>query len=291
VGAIYLTINILCSSLLFLIFKSFPKYKIQTSVAIVVNYFVAAALSFAVQGEMPSAAFFNYQWYWAALVLGICFISLFNLMGYTSQNIGIAQTTVANKTTFVFPVIIGMLFFGDSTHFVKILGLLCGILAVYFSAKKNKNTISLGAKDRLWIIVLFLGGGILDAVLSIAQLFLVASSETALFSGYLFLIAGLIGLAHLLYKVAEHQQKIDGVSILGGIILGIPNFASINYFLKSMSDGNIPNSVAFPVSNMGVIILASILGVIIYKESITLNKKWSVAFAILAILLVSLGEI
>ena len=58
-----------------------------------------------------------------------------------------------------------------------------------------------------------------------------------------------------------------------------------------MSDGNIPNSVAFPVSNMGVIILASILGVIIYKESITLNKKWSVAFAILAILLVSLGEI
>lgn len=290
-GAIYLTINILCSSLLFIIFKSFPKYKIQTSVAIVVNYFIAAGLSFIVQGEAPSLNFFSYQWYWAALILGVCFISLFNLMGYTSQNIGIAQTTVANKTTFVFPVLIGILFFGDSSHIIKIIGLVCGVLAVYFSAKKNKNTLSMSIKDRIWIIVLFLGGGVLDSVLSIAQLFFVSRYETALFTGYLFLIAGILGLIHLIFSIFKYNQKIEFKSILGGIILGVPNFASINYFLKSMSDGNVPNSVAFPVSNMGVIILASILGILIYKESITLNKKWSIAYAILAILLVSIGEL
>ena len=51
---IYLILSILCSAAIFIIFKSFEKFKVNTFTAIVVNYFIAGITGFAALGESPS---------------------------------------------------------------------------------------------------------------------------------------------------------------------------------------------------------------------------------------------
>lgn len=271
-------------------FRAYEQFKVHTFSAIVINYFVAAFLSFYFQGTVPNfEGLFQAKWWWTASILGVSFITFFYLMAYCSQHIGITQTTVANKTTFVFPAIIGIYLFNESSHYLKLFGLVAALVAVYFSAKKAKEEefLSVNYRNLGLIALLFFGGGLLDTLLAYSQNELLTPNEIPLFSGYIFLISALIGFLILSYQMVFKKIKINIPSVIGGITLGIPNYLSIFFFLSSMSYPYIGSSIAFPVSNMGIIVLASILGRILFKEQLTRNKQYAILFALAAILLVA----
>lgn len=288
-GPIILFISIICSSLLFILFKGFEKLKIHVGSAIVINYFVAAIFSFSVQGTTPKITdITNTPWGWPALFLGLVFIVFFNLMAFSSQKIGIAQTTVANKTTFIFPVIMGMTIFNEEVNLIKILGLLAAFIAVYFTSKTKTDRASLKTSNIALILLLFFGGGILDSVLAYSQTKLVPKTDYSLFTGYIFLIAGLFGLTQLIYELIKGNAKFTLKTIVGGLVLGIVNYGSIFFFLTAMGYDGIGSSIAFPISNMGIIVLASLLSSVIFKEILTKTKQLSILFAVISILLVGI---
>lgn len=288
---ILLFIGILCSSLLTNIFKSFQKFKITTSVAIVFNYITASSLAFIFANELPSfSKFINYPWAIAALGLGLLFFGLFNLMAIISQKIGIAQANVANKTTFIFPAIMGIMWFGEEINTIKFIGFFIAFIAVWFTAKEKGNSAMEKHSNFLLILILFLGGGAIDIILSIANKYLVPTGKEPLFSAYAFGIAGVIGFIYLLFKLANKSIVVQRKDVLGGLILGIPNFFSIYMFLSALAYKGMESSVAFTVANLGIIIVASIMGAIFFKEKITKNKFISIALALLSILMVSLSD-
>jgi drug/metabolite transporter (DMT)-like permease len=290
-GGLILLFSIFCSAALFIIFRYYPKFKVKSSNAIVINYVVAATLSFSYYGKGPQLdELFSTSWGNAALLLGFLFITLFNLIAYTSHKIGITPTTVANKTTFIVPVFIGMIVFSEPYNWLTILGLVSALIAIFFSAKKKSDQINLSKTDSLWILVLFIGGGVLDGLLGYSQTALFPKEASGLFVGYIFLVAGFFGMIHLIFQLVRRKTKINLRDTIGGVALGIPNFGSIYFFLLSMSYPGWNSSIAFPVSNMGIIVLASILSRILFKEEINRYKQLAIFFAVIAIAFVGFNN-
>lgn len=279
------------SALLAIIFKYYQKYQVNTPIAIVFNYAVAGTLAFLFSQHLPSfMKLFTFEWAWASVGLAVLFISLFNLLAFTSQNIGVTQSQIANKTTFIFPAIMGIWIFHESVNWVKIIGILAAVVAVVITAIEKTERASKKHSNFLLIIVLFLGSGLLDLLLSYAQKEFIPDEELSLFSGYSFAMAGMFGAVQLSFRLFKKQVVIHKKDIVGGIILGVPNYFSIFLFLKALSYKEMESSVAFTVANMGIIITATLLSAALFKEKISGGKIISIALALASIVLVSFSD-
>ena len=280
-------LSICASALLLNIFKYFHKFKVVTLNAIVVNYIIASSLSFIVQGTPISLnKVASEPWLGIAILLGILFILLFNLMAYCSNKIGVSSTSIANKITFIFPTFLWIIFYEESISLIKLIGFIIALLAVFLTGEKSKT--SSYKENIILLILLFIGGGLLDTLLSYAQHELIPKEQTSIFFGYLFLFAFIVGLLLMLYQKYKGHPWPSKKDVLWGITLGIPNYFSMFLFLKSLE--KIPTSIAFPVANMGVILGSTLLSVILFKEHLSKKKYVALAFAIIAIILISFHE-
>ena len=290
-GWIYLLIAVFCSSLLTIIFKYFQKYKIHTSSAIVFNYFAASSLAFGFAHHSPSlSTYLSSNWAIPAVILGILFITLFNVLAFASQNIGVAEANIANKTTFIFPALVGMIYFGELVNGAKIIGVLMAVAAIYYSAKdKQQGEIHAGKAAGL-IATLFVGGGMLDLLLSFTTEYWVEEHQVGLFTGYGFLMAAIFGTFNWLLQFFKGTAVLQRKDIVGGLLLGIPNYFSIYFFLLALKSTDLESSVVFPVINMGTIIFASLFSWLLFEKRIKRNKFLAISLAILAIVLISWSD-
>ena len=163
---IYLVISIAISSTLFVIFKLFEIFKIDTLQAIVVNYLVAAILGFYLS-ELPVniAEITHQSWFIGALILGVLFITVFHLMAVTSQRNGLSVASVASKMSLIIGVIFGIVYYKENFNYIKIVGIVLALLAVYLtSIKKARGTTEGNRSDFLFPLLVFLGSGVLTLV-------------------------------------------------------------------------------------------------------------------------------
>lgn len=285
----YLVACIFCSAILYIIFKGFEKYKIDLLQAIVVNYFIAAILGFGLAKfygqEMSVSQIVDSKWANYTLIIGLMFISIFNLMGISSQKVGVSVTSVANKMSVVLPVVFGFIFLNEVVTELKVIGICLAVLALYFTTLKNKsNGIS---KLIIFPIIIFITSGILDILLGYCSKTYIASNNMVVFTSCLFSVAAILGLMYLLILVIVGKQKIQGKNIIGGIILGIPNFGSILFVFEGLKATQWDVSVFYPVLNMGVVVLATILGWFVFKEKLSIINMVGIALAIVSIYLIS----
>ena len=75
-------------------------------------------------------------------------------------------------------------------------------------------------------------------------------------------------------------------NIIGGIILGIPNYISIVYLLKALGTDGIESSTAFTVNNVGIVVLSTLLGLFLFHERLSLKNWLGVFIAVLSVYLV-----
>ena len=287
---IFLLLSILFTTALVLIFKLFERFEVNNFQAIVFNYITAASLSFFFFEEPIELAKVTAEpWFKQALLIGFLFISLFNLVAFSAQKVGIAITSVATKISLCIPVIFGFWYFGDSNNIYKSLGILLALLSVYFTSKKQEKRAEIN-----WIlyavpIVLFIGSGILDVLLiySLETFDLVNQGQELKFSAYLYAVAGCLGLPILLM---QHFTKspIQIKNIIAGIGLGVPNVLSIVFFLKCLN--HFPESTfVFPINNMGIVAASAIFANLLFKERLTKVNWMGILIAMLAILLLSIS--
>lgn len=277
----YLTFSILCSSAIFIVFKVFENYKINTFQAIIVNYFTAFAIGItAHKNEINYLDIPNKPWFFGALLLASLFIIVFNLMAITSQKNGVSVAAVAGKMAVIIPVLFGILLYNEEVSLVKIVGVLIGLCAVYLITLKNnvkKGTL-------IFPLLLFFGAGIIDTIIKYIQTNYVNSNETNLFSGILFGIAGVLGV--IVYCIKPTAIKVK--NIISGIVLGVINYYSIYYILKALENKNMQSAIVFSINNISIVAICTLLGLFVFKEKLT-TKNWiGIGIAIISILLITL---
>ena len=285
--SVSLIISILATSTLFNIFKFFEKYRVVSLNAIVINYMVASALAFLLPDKIKPFNYVIHQpWFPISILLGFLFVVLFQIMAYSSQKIDVSTTTIANKITFVFPTIMGILFFSEDWNYLKITGFIVAITSIILSAENKRQFPK--TKTYLVILLLFFGGGILESLLSYCQKFLIQPFDTSIFFGYLFLFAFLFGLIILIWNINKGKETPSIKDVFWGLVLGVPNYFSMYFLLESLND--LPSSTVFPVANMGVILCSTLISILLFREKISKKKSLALLCSILAILLISFNK-
>lgn len=273
-----------------MLFKYFGKYQVNNLQAIIVNYFTAGSLAVVITNTNGLPINFQHivlsNYIVPSLIIGLLFIITFNLLAYGTQKIGIAISTVANKMSMIIPVIIGIYLFKEAIGVFKLIGIFLAISAIYMTSTKS-GKLSFDKKFMPIILLIFLGQGIADGTLSWTQKFTLSTENTSLFFASTFFSAGTFGCLFLVYDLMVKKIQFQAKNILWGIALGVPNYLTLHFFIRSLQSPILESSQVFPVVNMGIIILSAISGIILFKEKLTPLNWTGIAIAIIAISFIS----
>ena len=286
---IYLILGVICSTILVVILKLFPKYKIHTLHGIVINYITCVIFGCIVTKISPIELYsgFSQSWTPIALLLGLLFITIFNFSAITSQKLGVSITSMAMKLAFIFPILIGIVIYKESSSLLKLIGVLLAIIAVVLTSLSSSGNKS--ANTAKWLILLpiivFVGSGACDSIVQFAQKTYFSSGGFELFSVMLFAFAAILGFIFAIYIYIKDREMISLQSIIGGILLGIPNYLSIYFLFLALVNTGWESTIVFPLANISVVISSAIVGLIVFKESL---NKYNISGLILAILAVVL---
>ncbi len=285
---IYLILSILASSLIFVIFKLFAKYNVDTLQAIVVNY-VVACISGAIAYSEPIhiSSISNEGWFYGAMILGIVFISVFNLMAITTQKNGLSVAAVATKMSLAIPIIFGIIVYNESTGILKVIGIIIALIAVYMTSMKNTQGVSITKDNLIFPLLVFIGSGIIDTSLKFFETNFVAENDVPIFSASIFGFAAIIGILTLLYKTIKRNLQLSLKNILAGIGLGVPNYFSIYFLIKALRYENIDSSTIFTINNVAILLVSTMAGILFFREKLTLKNWIGIALAIMSIIMVA----
>jgi drug/metabolite transporter (DMT)-like permease len=286
---IYLLLSILISSGLFVVFKYFGIYKIDVLKAIFVNYIVAFTLGFSLaESSFSITEVPNQPWFIGAIFLGALFVCVFFVMAMTSQKNGVSVASVSGKMSVVVPVLFGVFLYNESVTFLKITGIIIALIAVYLASVKEEKTVNENA-GLLFPILLFLGSGIIDTALKYIQVTHVPQEDVSIFSGSLFGIAAICASIILLVKAIKKRTPFGFKNIVAGVVLGVPNYFSIVFLIKALQVDGFESSTLFTINNVGIVVVSTFIGILLFKEKFSIKNKIGVLLAILGIIIVAIA--
>lgn len=284
---LFLLIVILSNTLLSVIFKLFPTYKIDRLQAIVFNYWTCVITGSVFMGRMPiNIQSVHATWFPYALAMGISFITIFNLIAYSTRVNGITTTTIANKLSLVIPATISFILYSDHINAFKILGIALALPAVYLTSHvKDKNDKP--AQLSIPILLFFLSGLLDSFVKYVEHHFLSARNDQATFTILSFGTAAVIGSLVVIVLTLTGKMKLQGRNIIAGVCIGVPNYFSIYLLIRLLNSNIMDSSSAIPVVNIGVVVTSTLTAFLLFKEKLTLLRIIGLILAIVAIVLIA----
>ena len=284
---IYLLLSIVFNAVLFVIIKLFARFNIDALQALVVNYFVAFLVGlFFLDNSLAPKEIINHDWFKGSILLGFVFISTFYATTLTSQRNGLSVASVASKMSVIIPITLGVILYNESLGFVKIIGILLALIAVYFTSKKETGEVQ-QATSLVFPALVFLGAGTIDASLKYLQTYHVPASQIGLFSTVTFFCAFSVGVLTILFLTIRGQIKFSGRNILGGIALGLPNYFSLYYLVKMLEAKAFQSATLFTIHNISIVLVSTFVGILFFKEKISLRNAFGIGLALFALYLVT----
>jgi drug/metabolite transporter (DMT)-like permease len=287
---IVLLLSILSSSAIYIAFKLFGKYKITTLNALIVNYFTAFILGLSLQDQLSISELLETpqkDWFYGSMALGVMFILVFSLMVITTQKGGMSVVSVASKMSVAIPVLFVIVYYDEPLGPLKIIGILMALVSVYLVSVRRRDGLSIDMKFFIFPLLVFLGSGLIESSIKFLENTYVPDSEISLFSANTFLFACLTGSLMFGFRALSGKAKFSWKDILGGVLLGIPNYFSIYFFILALRIDGLDSSSIFIINNVSIVLLSTLLGIICFKEKIS-PKNWiGIGIAILSILLIT----
>lgn len=265
----YLFASIFSSSMIYVIFRLAKNYSCNLSLLITINYFTATVLGLLTYNSGVSSIWNrSVQWFAFGILLGLLFIAMFYLIGYSSQKAGITVTSLANKLSLVFPVLFSLLYFNEKITIVQTLGLIGAFVAVFLTIYKKE----LKKTNFIFIVlpvVLFIGSGVTDSLVKFVQAIKINSAEVSIFSSLVFLVSFVIGTIISLPQIKTIKFNHFPTFILG-TLLGTSNFGSLYFIINALNKSELTSVTIFTVNNMSIVALSAIFGTFFFHEK--LNK-------------------
>ena len=285
---IALILSIIASTCIFVIFKLFNRFNIDTFQAIVFNYYTALFCGLIFFGnEWNPHVIDQLTWIPSIIICALLFISIFALMGVSSLNNGIASTSVAAKMSMALSIGIIIVLYNEPLSLGKIVGIILafiGVLLVSLDKKEPSNK----RNSRWMLVVIFFGSVLLDVMLNYSQNHLLGYLSSSLFTAFAFGIAGLLGSIILTWMILNKKSKLSLKNVLGGIVLGIPNFFSIYLLLRAYDTAPLKDSDVVAIINIAIVCLSTIIGFLFFDEKINRRKFIGIVAVIAAIYLLSI---
>lgn len=287
---IFLILSIIASTITVSFFKIFERVGVNTLQGIIFNYITCAVLGNLITNETPviTTDFYNQPWFPYTILLGFLFISIFFAIGETSQKMGVSVSMVSAKLSVVVPIVFALLFFSESLTVFQIAGIALSLLAVYFISQKH-NDGSTKTKN-IWILpaIVFTGSGIIDTTLNLIQKRFIPAVSEAYVITTVFSIAFVLGALFLIYLVVFKNEKVVFKNVYWGMFLGIPNYFSMLFLVKTLSYFPTASATIFPINNIGIVASSTLVSVLFFKEKLNTKNIIGLTLSLIAIALISI---
>ena len=260
---IYLTIAVLCSVAVSVLLKVLRQKNIDIRQTIVAGYPVAFLLTwFLLKPDVSGMNALGGAW-GIIIALGILLPAVFIILGRAIESVGIVATDAAQRLSLIIPILAAFLLFGEVLAGTRIFGLLLGFLALgALIYRPQQGQISRQAKHTpLWLFSVWAGYGIIDI------LFKQVAKQGTAFPLTLFVSFGLAGLLLFIYLLIT-RVRWQGNALAAGLLLGALNMGNIYAYVRAHQLLSESPSIVFTGMNVGVIAVATLIGVGVFKESL-----------------------
>ncbi|MDB5135386.1 MAG: transporter [Mucilaginibacter sp.] len=284
----YVFLSICFSVVVSIFLKLARRYQIDVFQAITWNYSIAILLTWVIyRPQLPhlqAAPLLNYT------LLGFLFPALFIVIAAAVKNTGIVRTDVAQRLSLFIPLVAAFLLFGEKPTLIRVIGIALGFAAIICSIPWGKRDLNGRKSGNSWIylLVVFVGMGVIDILLKQVAAFKAVPFATSLF--IIFILAFVISLLRLFYLLSTKKIKFSWPHIVFGWILGIANFGNILFYIKAHQVLANNPSIVFSAMNIGVITLGTIVGLFVFKERLSRLNKAGIVLAIIAIVVIYYPE-
>ena len=291
----YIFLCILANIGIFVSFRLFPQYRINTMQAIVVNYLicVVTGMFFIGPADLLGSFKVNEPWVIVAVMLGVVFVFIFYLMAITTQKMGMTVSTIAAKMSLVIPVGVSIWVFAVQTKeytYLNYMGILLAVAAILMASIKNgtdKTSHSAKGGSILFPIAIFILAGSIDSTINYTNLKYLTTENEPLFPIVIFASSFLVGSIFIMAT----RSKLETKNVIAGALLGVVNYFSVYFLVKSLSAFNNDGSMVYPVLNVGIILFSSLVSVIVFRERLLPLNKIGLVVAVMAVVFIFYQEI
>jgi drug/metabolite transporter (DMT)-like permease len=301
---LYFLLAVLFTVALYLIMRAYPRFQVNSFHAIVFNYYACVLTGLLLTPDL--AAFGDVQWNSTGtlltLALGTLFVTAFMLIGLTAQKVSVTSASLAGNMSLVIPVIFGLFVFKNNNKDFTVInyaGLIVAVIALALGAiqktEKNSelNVVPLSFYRSLWIlpVLTFIASGTNNTLINYLSAKFYTSGQTTVFMIIACSGAIIIGTLILLFRIIAGKEKLTLRSVLGGLILGVPNFLSLYFLLLALASFGNSAAFVFPIYNILSMLASSFTAWLIYKERLNKLNKIGLVLAVIAIILISYQEL
>ena len=289
---LYLLISVLLNVWLFLSFRSFPRFGINTLPAVTINYLVCVVTGLLYQGRWDM--FGRIEWGASstlfALPMGILFILAFYLGAITSQRMGISVSSVASKMSMVLPMLFSLFVMRIPTAEFSpfnYAGMALALFAVLLTAAKKDVDESPGGKPHPVLYLLpaavFVTGGTVDITINYSNFRFITPANEDYYPLTVFTVAGITGVLLLLVLRIRPTLR----DLIGGIYLGVPNYFSLIATFKALDAYENNGALFYPVFNICIILGSTLASVLLFRERLRNLNLLGLLLAVFALVMLS----
>ena len=259
----YLMIAVLCSVAVSVLLKVLRQKNIDIRQTIVAGYPVAFLLTwFLLKPDISGVSELGGAWA-IIIALGVLLPAVFIILGRAIESVGMVATDAAQRLSLIIPIVAAFLLFGEVLTGTRIFGLALGFLALgALIYRPQQGQVSKQVKyTPLWLFGVWAGYGIIDI------LFKQVAKQGSAFPLTLFVTFGLAGLLLFIYLLIT-RVRWQGKALAAGLLLGALNMGNIYAYVRAHQVLSESPSIVFTGMNVGVIAVATLIGVGVFKEQL-----------------------
>lgn len=305
---IYLISAIIFGSLFSVVFRVCQNLRIDCPQVILFNY-IFAIIATAVPaifkictGDAQVADYSVHgSSYGFAALQGLLFVAGFSIMDRSTWRSGVAITTVAARASLVIPILLGWKILAQpEPEWLPVVLILGSVLLIVLTndiqshegVKVSSKSDAQRKRRAFWALLsVFLCFGISDFGIKLSQ----HSVEVNLAVGenisthldalmvLIFTAASVFSLVMCIVRGSFKDSPVNWKSILGGIVLGLINLLCTGSSLRALSE--MSTDLYYPLYNIGIVLVATLVGVLFFREKIKWTQLAGFALAIAAIVL------
>lgn len=157
----YLFLAICLIVWLFIVFRYFKKFKINSFYAIVINHYICIITGciflFNSTDKEIEYLSINFAWVIWGIYTGALFVPAFYLMAVCVDKINITVATIANKMSLIIPISFSLIFLKRGPYHISLInisGIILALVAIVMTSIKQEDSKDTGINKRLLVILL-----------------------------------------------------------------------------------------------------------------------------------------
>jgi hypothetical protein len=285
---IYIALGVVCSVVVSVLLKLAPRHGVDVRQAIAGNYLVAALLTAALLDPHPSLLELPAAHpAWRVLVaLGVLLPSMFLVLAHSVRRAGIVVTDAAQRLSLLLPLLAAFTVFGEAFSWHKGAGMAIGLVAIAcIVLRRRRDDARSAAGGWWWPLAVFAGMGAIDILFKlVAQLTGVPFADVLLATFALAFVLAVLAMAWLLASGRAHWRWRN---VGGAVLLGVFNFGNILFYVQAHRHLAHDPALVFSAMNIGVIVLATLVGVWWFRERPGKFNRAGLALAVVAVLVLA----